>query len=51
MYTIILDEGIVLDNDGVVILPCQSIDDPLFIAYNEWIIAGNKPVILDTRSV
>ena len=51
MYTIILDEGIVIHNtDGKVVAPCQSIDDPDFIEYQTWIESGNEPVILDTRS-
>ena len=50
-YTIILDEGIVLrDSDGVQIAPCQSDQDPDFLAYNAWIEAGGEPTILDTRS-
>lgn len=50
MYTIILDEGLVLrDSDGVQIAPCQSNLDPDFVAYIEWAEAGGKPTILDTR--
>ena len=50
-YTIILDEGIVLrDSDGVQVAPCQSVDEPDFIAYNEWVEAGGEPTVLDTRS-
>lgn len=51
MYTIILDEGVVLrDSDGAQIAPCQSSDDPAFVAYNAWVEAGGQPVVLDTRS-
>jgi len=51
MYTIVLDEGIVLDANGVQVAPCQSIDDPAFIKYNAWVEAGNQPTVLDTRTV
>lgn len=52
MYTIILDQGTVIrDSDGKVIAPCESELDPDFIAYNEWVYAGNDPVILDTTPV
>jgi hypothetical protein len=51
MYTIILDEGVVLrDSDGVQIAPCQSDHDPDFMAYNAWVEAGGEPAVLDTRS-
>lgn len=49
MYTIILDEGVVLRDDGKVVAPCQSADDPAFVAYTEWVESGNEPVVLDTR--
>lgn len=50
-YTIILDEGIVIrDSDQKVVAPCQSVDDPDFIEYNEWIAAGGEPTIYNTRS-
>jgi hypothetical protein len=50
MYTIILDEGTVTrDADGKVVAPCQSAEDPDFVAYIEWVEAGNTPLILDTR--
>lgn len=48
-YTIILDEGVVLDADGVQFAPCQSVEEPAFVAYQEWIAAGNEPIVLDTR--
>ena len=51
MYTIILDEGVVLrDSDGAQIAPCQSNDDPDFVAYIAFVEAGGEPTILDTRS-
>ena len=49
MYTIILDQGIVTrDSDGKVIAPCQSADDPDFVAYNQWVEAGGQPTVYDT---
>lgn len=53
MYTIILDEGIVIrDSDNVIVSPAESADDPNFITYNTWAqIPGNMPIILETRSV
>jgi hypothetical protein len=51
MYTIILDQGIVRrDSDGKVVAPCQSTNDPDFVAYNDWIKAGNQPNIYNTES-
>jgi hypothetical protein len=48
MYTINLDTGeVIRDSDGKVISPCQSTDDPDFLAYNDWIAAGNQPAIFD----
>jgi hypothetical protein len=49
MYTLIQDEGIVLDTNGVQVAPCQSINEPNFIAYIAWIEAGNTPTIIETR--
>ena len=50
MYTIILDEGIVIrDLDGVVVSPCQSDQDPDFVAYNTWANEGGSPTIYSTR--
>ena len=49
-YTIILDEGLVIrDSDGKQVAPCQSDQDPDFLAYNEWANAGGQPTLLDTR--
>lgn len=51
MYTIILDEGIVIrSSDGKVVAPCQSTDDIDFVEYSNWVESGNEPIILDTRS-
>ncbi len=49
-YTIILDEGIVVrDSDGRVVAPCQSDQDPDFLAYNDWANAGGQPTLIPTR--
>jgi hypothetical protein len=51
MYTIILDEGIVLrDIDQKVVSPCQSSEDVDFLSYQEWVNSGNEPAIYNTRS-
>jgi hypothetical protein len=49
MYTLILDEGVVLDAAGTQVAPCQSADDPAFTAYVAWVYAGNEPTIIETR--
>lgn len=52
MYTIILDEGIVIrDADQVVVAPCASADDPDFLTYIAWVEAGNEPLVLNTRAL
>ena len=49
MYTIILDQGIVIrDSDGVIVSPVESADDPKFIEYNTWANNGGQPAIYDT---
>lgn len=50
MYTIILDQGIVIrDSDGVIVSPADSVDNPDFIEYNTWAqTEGNYPTVLDT---
>ena len=48
-YIIILDEGVVLDENNIQVAPCQSIEEPAFAAYQEWISEGNLPLVLDTR--
>lgn len=51
MYTIILDEGIVLrDIDSKVVSPCDSAEDIDFLAYQDWVTSGNVPVTYNTRS-
>jgi hypothetical protein len=50
MYIIILDEGLVIrESDNKVIAPCESAEDIDFIAYIDWVNAGNQPTIYDTR--
>lgn len=50
MYTIILDEGLVIrDLDNKVVAPCESVEDVDFVAYIAWVNAGNEPTIYDTR--
>ena len=48
-YRLIVDEGVVLDESGVQVAPCQSIEEPSFVAYLQWVEDGNQPEILDTR--
>lgn len=47
MYSIILSTGTVIrDSDQKVVAPCQSAEDPDFLAYNAWANAGNNPTEL-----
>ena len=48
-YTFIRDEGVVVDADGVQVAPCQSVEDPAFVAYQEWIAAGGEPIVIQSR--
>ena len=51
MYTIILDEGLVFRNSDLkTIAPCANEQDQDFVAYINWINAGNSPTIFNTRS-
>jgi len=54
-YTCILDEGIIIrDSDQKVVAPCQSNQDPDFIAYETEVMsdtANNQPTILTTRQL
>jgi len=48
MYEISLQTGeVVRVSDGKVVAPCQSVDDADFVAYIEWVNAGNQPVVID----
>ena len=48
MYTFNSSTGeVTRDSDGVVVSPCQSVDDPNYIAYIDWIKDGNQPAISD----
>jgi hypothetical protein len=53
MYTVILDEGIVIrDADQVVVAPRQNADDPDFLAYINWVmVEGNEPLTIQSRTV
>ena len=43
-YIISLTQGTVTRvSDGKIIAPCQSASDPDFVAYIEWVHAGNTP--------
>jgi len=37
--------GKVVREDGKVVAPCQSHDDPDFLEYKEWVMSGNEPDI------
>lgn len=44
MYLINTITGEVIESEtGLVVSPCQSTEDPAFIAYNIWANAGNNP--------
>lgn len=46
MFTIYPETGEVIRNeDGRCVAPCQSADDPDFIAYIDWVNAGNQPTV------
>jgi hypothetical protein len=49
-YTYIIYErlGTVVRSDGVTVSPAQSVDDPNFVEYQNWIAAGNEPTIDNT---
>lgn len=44
MYTIKLSTcEVIRESDGKVIAPCQSAEDPDWLAYIAWVEAGNVP--------
>jgi hypothetical protein len=47
MYTVSLTQGTVTRADGVVVAPCQSVEEPDFVAYIAWINAGGVPLVVD----
>ena len=48
MYTLTLSTGTVIrDADGVQVAPVDSANNPDFIAYNDWVYAGNQPTIIE----
>lgn len=47
-YTLHVQTGtITRDIDGLEVAPCQSADDPEFVAYIQWVEAGNEPRTVD----
>lgn len=48
-YTISRTNGeVVRVEDGTVVAPCQSDQDPDFLAYTHWVmVEGNQPVEVD----
>lgn len=47
MYSIQIETGeVIRDSDNKVIAPCQSADDPDFVAYIQWVNQGNEPTVL-----
>jgi len=48
MYSLNPSDGSVSrDSDGKVVAPCQSADDPDFVAYIQWVTEGNQPAVND----
>ena len=48
MYEIRPSEGTVTRlSDNKIVAPCQSEFDPDFVAYIDWVNAGNQPVIIE----
>lgn len=46
-YTINLSTGEVTRvSDSKIVAPCQSPEDPDFIAYLTWIYEGNEPLVI-----
>jgi hypothetical protein len=46
MHSLNLSGGSVIrESDGKVIAPCQSADDPDFVAYIKWVTEGNQPAV------
>ena len=48
MYQIQLSTGEVTRlSDGKVVAPCQSAEDPDFVAYIAWVNEGNAPIEIE----
>jgi hypothetical protein len=48
MYTVSISEGTVTRNsDAKIVAPCQSVDDPDFVEYIEWVNAGGEPIVVE----
>lgn len=46
-YSINLSEGNVYrTSDNAIVSPCQSVEDPDFVAYLDWVYQGNSPTII-----
>ena len=51
-YKYVNNRGFVIrDSDGKIVAPCQSSEDPDFIEYNEWVAAGNEPLLVEPEDV
>jgi hypothetical protein len=50
MYYIILNQGIVVrESDQKIVAPCQSVEDPDFVEYQDWVmVQGGIPTVYDT---
>lgn len=47
MYKLIPQLGqVVRESDDVIVSPCQSADDPDYLAYIEWVEQGNEPEVI-----
>lgn len=51
MYTIHLQTGEVKNDAGVVVAPAQSVDDPLYVEYVNWVSLGNSPIEIQDEQV
>lgn len=47
-YTINIATGVVTrDSDGKQVAPCQSLYEPDYVAYAQWVAAGHEPAIIN----
>lgn len=48
MYEVSISLGTVTRlSDGKIVAPCQSAEDPDFVAYINWVNAGNEPIVVE----
>ena len=40
---------VIRKSDGKTVSPCQSVDDPDFVAYLDWVNGGNQPEVDETQ--